>query len=186
MKKAWFLDGLVVLFLAGCGSAVPTPADPGGATPTRVSITTAETVLKRAAESICPPPKDPAERDPYPREYESSRTKFTFFCSPAAGHGTSAILLRFESTAGAQAGFEAKRKQTEVEDFHGSPLAVMEEDYPGFPGDRKEYRIWLWQAGQWVTEVRAFDDTPYLSAPAPAKVSEEIYKAGMEMGLFPS
>jgi hypothetical protein len=184
MKNTAPLFVFAGLFLAACVLTTPSKNSTSESTPTAVPIHTAETVLKRVAETVCPPPKDPADRDPYQRQYESFQTKFTFFCSPAAGHGTNASLRWFASTDEAHTEFEIRRKQATVEDFHGYPLAVMEEDYSGFTNDRKEYRICLWQAGQWPVEVRAFDDTPNLIAPAPEEVSEEIYRVGKEMGLF--
>jgi hypothetical protein len=83
---------MTVLVLGGCGLAVPAITGGKGLTPTGVTIGTAETALKRAAEAVCPPPADPGLTDPYQRGYESSETEFSFFCAPAAGHSVDATL----------------------------------------------------------------------------------------------
>ncbi|MCX7854972.1 MAG: hypothetical protein N2556_03175 [Anaerolineae bacterium] len=105
-------------------------------------------------------------------------------CSPAAGHSTAAILQWFSSESDAQGAFEARRAGRPLEEFHEFPLAIWDEDHPSFPGGQKEYRIWLWQAQHWLIEVRAFDDTHFIIAPDPGRVSEAIYQAGVEYGLF--
>jgi hypothetical protein len=183
MRKSIFSVGVLCLLLAGCG-----PADAGkgaGATPSAaVPADTAETVLKLAAEKICPPPKNPSDPDPYQREFNSLPTQFSFFCSPAAGHSTTAVLRWFGTGEEARAAFDVRRKRNAAGDFHGYPFAAWEEDSSDLPGDRLEYRIRIWQAGAWLVDVSAFDDTASLSAPDPDEVSEEIYRVGTEMGLF--
>jgi hypothetical protein len=139
-----------------------------------------EIVLQEVSHLACPDYPYPDNPDFY-RHFSATDTVYIFRCSPAVGHGTSARLQWFSNEDDARAAFEDQRGST-VGKFHGFPLSVWEEDY--FPGGRKEYRILLWQAHQWLIEVRAFDDTHYLIAPAPEGVSEAIYQVGLEHGLF--
>jgi hypothetical protein len=179
MRKTIPILPIIFFLLTGCTAAAGAVV-----TPTAVPIAAARDVLKRASLAVCPPPEDPSDPDVYQRRYYSSDADFSFVCNPAAGHGTGASMRWFASADAARGGFDARRMHTPAEDFHGYPLAVMDADDPSFPGGRKEHRIRLWQAGQWLIEANAFDDTPYLIAPAPEAVSEEIYTAGVEYGLF--
>jgi hypothetical protein len=179
MRKTIPILSILFLLLTGC-----TAAGPGGTPPTAVPVAAARDVLKQASLAVCPPPEDPSDPDVYQRRYYSSDTDFSFACDPAAGHSTGASMRWYASADDARGEFDARRKQSPVEDFHGYPVALMDADDPSFPGGRKEHRIRLWQAGEWLIEVKAFDDTPYLIAPAPEAVSEEIYKVGVECGLW--
>jgi hypothetical protein len=178
MKKSVLILPAFLFLLAGCSPAGGTKQ------PATVTIHAAETVLKEAAETVCPLPKDSSQPDPFERSYHSTETDSSFTCVPAAGHGVDSTLRLFANAEAAHAAFDAGRKQNAVEDFHGYPLAEFAEDSSDFPGGRPEYRIRLWQAGVWLAEVRAFDDTDYLIAPDPGAVSEAIYQAGVKAGLF--
>lgn len=129
-------------------------------------------MLKETAERVCP------------STLRFSETGYSFNCEAAAGHSAWVKMEPFASEAEARAAVEERCRGDSVEDFHGFLLCKWGEDYPSFPGGREEYEIWLWQGGQWVVEVRAFDDTRFLIAPRPETVSEELYEVGTEHGLF--
>jgi hypothetical protein len=183
IPKAAIVSAAACLLLAGCG-----PADAGTsgtATPSATVLAeTAESVLKRTAEKVCPPPKKPGDPDPYQRNFNSWPTQFSFACLAGAGHSTTAVLRWFGTEKEARSAFDVRRKQNAADDFHGYPSAAWEEDSSDLPGGRLEYRIRIWQAGAWLVDVSAFDDTSSLSAPDPREVSEEIYTIGLQMGLF--
>jgi hypothetical protein len=175
MKRLISLLTLMSWVLVAC-DAVVTPATP---TPREV----VEIVLREAASLACPDYGDEDNTDFY-RRFSMTDTVLMFECTPATGHYTSARLWWFSDPSEARAAFETRNEGDTVQEFHEFPLAVWEEDYPSFPGGRKEYRIWLWQVQGWLIEVRAFDDTHYITAPDPETVSETIYQVGVEHGLF--
>jgi hypothetical protein len=178
IKNAVIFFVAIGLWIAGCSSRAATKQT------ANASIPAAEAVLKQVSESVCPLPKDPGQADPFMRSYHSAAAEASFSCAPAAGHSVDATLRLFASADGARGEFEAERKEHGAVDFHGYPMVDYEEDSSDLPGGRNEYRIRFWQAGVWLIEVRAFDDTAYLMAPDPADVSEAIYQAGVKAGMF--
>ena len=176
MKQIALLLILMNSLLAACSggilTATPSPRDD------------AEAVLRAVAERACPYPDDPDEIDLYIRHFTETDSAYMFACSPAMGHDTVAKLSWFGNQDEAYSAFEDRREADADELFHNLPLAVREKDHPSFPGGRKEYQTWLWQAQEWLIEVRAFDDTHFLIAPDPETFSEFIYQVGVERGLF--
>jgi hypothetical protein len=166
---------LMSCLLVACdGAVIPT---------TPVPREVAETVLQKVAVLVCPDYPDPDNPDFY-RDFSATDTTYSFQCRPATGHSTTATLRWFSNQSEALAAFEARREGNTVAEFYGLPLSAWDEDYPSFPGGRKEYRVWLWQTQQWLIEVRAFDDTHYIIAPDPETVSEAIYQVGLDHRLF--
>jgi hypothetical protein len=159
------------VWISACGSAEATP------------IETAATMLQEIAEPVCPIPVGLDDKSLY-HQFSSSDGASQFECLAAAGHTTVTTLSWFDTPDEADAAFAARREGHMVTEFHGFPLLMWEEDDPSFPGERKEHRIWLWQANQWLIEIRAFDDTHFIIAPDPGTVAEAIYQAGIERGLF--
>ncbi|HOT92609.1 MAG TPA: hypothetical protein PLJ78_11500 [Anaerolineae bacterium] len=160
---------LVVYLLVAC-SGPATPATP-------IPSDVAKSVLEKVAEEIC-------YGHPQTSSFFYDETTYGLLCSPAGGHHTLITLEWFSNESDAQAAFDVQKKGRIVMEFHGASLLVWGEDHPSFPGGREEYRIWLWQMRQWLIGVRAFDDTHFISAPDPGKVSEAIYQVGLEYGLF--
>jgi hypothetical protein len=93
-------------------------------------------------------------------------------------------MERLAGPVEARAALDTARGDNPLQEFHGFAASVWQEQHPSFPDERNEYRVWAWQAGRWLIEVRAFDDTPYLIAPDPETVSEAIYQVATERGLF--
>lgn len=174
MKRMLFLTLISCLLLACTGTAIAPRKTP---TPTPTPGEIAEKVLQKVADSICP-------GIPQCCQFFAEETVYGLQCSPAAGHYTVATLHWFSNKSDAQAAFEARREGRTVTEFHSFPLLIWDEDHPSFPGGQKEYRIWFWQAQQWLIHVQAFDDTHFIIAPDPGRVSESIYQAGTEYGLF--
>jgi hypothetical protein len=169
MKRILSLTLMICLLIAcgGTGTVIPDTPTPGEV---------AEAVLEKVADIVCPD-------IPNVRVFATD-TGYGFWCAPAAGHSTTATLQWFSNPGDAQAAFETRREGRPVGEFHEFPLLAWDEDHPSFPGGRKEYRVWLWQAQNWLIEVRAFDDTHYTIAPDPGRVSEAIYQVGAEYDLF--
>jgi hypothetical protein len=171
MRRFVSLLTLMSCLLIACNGATipdtPTPRD------------AAEILLQEVANLVCQSPD-------FSRRFSTTDTAHRFECSPAEGHSTTATLWWYGNQNEAQAVFEARHEESPVEEFHEFPLSVWDEDFPSFPGGRKEYRVWLWQAHHWLIEVRAFDDTHFLIAPDPETVSEAIYQVGRDQGLFPA
>jgi hypothetical protein len=151
-------------------------------TTTPISRDVAEIVLQQSAQFVCPL-SGPGE--PHVPEVYVHGAVCGFVCIPATGHDTSVRIEQFAGQIEAQAAFNSTRGDNPIQDFHGFPLCVWQEQHPSFPDGRKEYRIWVWQADRWLIHVRAFDDTHFLIAPDPQKVSEAIYQAAIEHALFP-
>ncbi len=189
MKRLILFLALMSCLLVACNGAVvpatqtpiPTLNSTSTPTPSTSLLEVPKIVLREVSYLVCPDyPGDPDNPDFY-RHFSATDTVYSFRCSPAQGHSTDAILQWFNNKDEARAAFVDQRGEPDQE-FHGFPLSVWEKDY--FPGGRKEYRIWLWQAQQWLIEVSAFDETFYPIAPAPEEFSEAIYQVGLEHELF--
>ncbi len=162
----------------GCSrGTLPSPTP--GPTATLPPGEAAAAALRQAAQRTCP-----ASAASAGLQFSLAGPVYSFYCAPAAGHGTGALLRRFANPAAAQAAFDAARAGRAVQGFHGHPLCAWAEDDPSLPGGREEHQVWLWQAEAWLVEVRAFDDTPYPIAPDPRTVSEALYAAAVAQGLF--
>ncbi|MCA9946867.1 MAG: hypothetical protein KC449_25475 [Anaerolineales bacterium] len=173
-KLPWFVGGVLVCFwLSACAPAEET--DP-------IGLGTA--VLQEAAPRICPIPDMYADSPELYHEFQNGEDAIRFRCLAAAGHMTDTSLTWFESQTEADIAFENQRGETLVTEFHGLPLLMWELDDTSFPGGNKEHQIWLWQAGQWIIRVHAFDDTHFAIAPSPESVSDVLYEVGQEQGLF--
>ncbi|MBC7228205.1 MAG: hypothetical protein H5T61_13410 [Thermoflexales bacterium] len=168
MKRV-FLLALISWLLLACMAIAPRR------TPTPEEA--AKTVLEKVADTVCP-------GAPQCCRFSAEETVYELWCTPAAGHFTVATLQWFSSESDAHAAFENRREGRTAVEFHGFPLVVWAEDHPSFLGGQPEYRTWLWQAQQWLVQVGAFDDTHFTIAPDPGSVSEAIYQAGREYGLF--
>lgn len=138
-------------------------------------------MLHQSAQLVCPL-SGPGE--PHVPEIYVHGAVYGFVCIPAAGHDTSVRIEQFADQIEAQAAFNSTREDNPIQDSHGFPLCVWQEQHPSFPDGRKEYRIWVWQADRWLIHVRAFDDTHFLIAPDPQKVSEAIYQVAIDLAFF--
>jgi len=171
----WFFGCVLVCFwLSGCDPAVE-----------RDPMVVGTAVLQEIAPRVCPLPDTQTDPDLY-HQFETWENTTRFVCQAAAGHATVTWLTWLGSTTTADAAFEARRAEQSVlvTEYNSYPLLMWTEDHPSFPGDREEYQVWLWQAGQWLIEIRAFDDTHYAIAPHPETVADAIYQTGQKQGLF--
>ncbi len=169
---------LIVLALTSCGAASTAVVPPGAPTPSAVE----ERLLSQIAEEICPYPDDPGRIDPFERYFTSNDPFYSLVCYPATGHSLTVTIRRFAGPAHAMAEFESGGTRGLRQEVQGFPASDWEEDYPSFPGGRKEVRVRLMQAGSWLIRIEAFDDTRFQIAPDPRDVSQAVVRAVKEQG----
>ncbi|MBN1440640.1 MAG: hypothetical protein JW929_14625 [Anaerolineales bacterium] len=208
MKPTAFPALLAVFFLAGCQAAGENAAATAESTLAAMPVKNAETVLRQAMEAVCPPwqgptptkiptptinpaktaspqpTASPEQSDERNWSVQSTLTESSADCQAAAGHSLEIKLRWFEKEEEAVDSFDVRRGQNQTSDFHGFLLVILEEDDYSFPGGRKEHRVWAWQAGRWLVEVNAFDETTTRIAPDPGEASEEVYTAGLRYALW--
>ena len=170
----WLVGSVLVCFwVSSCGPAVK---------PEPMAVGTA--VLQEIAPRVCPVPEMYADKTDLYHKFHSEEDITRFECITATGHMTNTTLIWYDSQTEAEVAFEAQHGENPVTAFHGFPLAMWEADDTSFPGGFKEHQVWLWQAGQWLIRVHAFDDTNLISAPSPERISDVLYEVGQTHRLF--
>ena len=107
-------------------------------------------------------------------------------CTVFPGHQNYARIERYPSEAEAYAAFVQASSSGTVAIFHGHVAYTRQyAEHPG-TGLPMNHRYHGWQAGRWLIVSHAFDDTHFLYAYRPETVSEAIYQAAVEHGLFSS
>ena len=173
-NRHWLIGCLVVCcWLGGCGPAKePSPLEIGTA------------VLQQIAPRACPVPDLYADQAQFYHKFRSEENYTLFECTTATGHMTYTTLIWYNSHAEAEAAFESRRGETEAAEFHEFPLIIWSADDPSFPGGPEENQGWVWQAGQWIINIRSFNDTNLITSPHPEIVSNVLYEVGQHRGLF--
>jgi hypothetical protein len=112
-------------------------------------------------------------------------TRYQVTCVVFPGHINDARIERYADAAAAFAAFQQASSSGTLTQFHG--FAAYARKYvqnPG-PGLPMNHRYHGWQVERWLILSHAFDDTHFLFAYRPETVSEAIYQAAVEHGLFP-
>ena len=122
----------------------------------------------------------------YPRlELVAEGNTYRLACVVAAGHSVDIRIQRFQSRDEAQDAFEAAREGHPIQGFYEVQATAWHRDErPDNPAMPMRHRYHLWQAERWLVTVHSFDDTHFAIAPAPRDVSEVVYQAALEKGLF--
>ena len=114
-----------------------------------------------------------------------SGNRYQVTCVVSPGHSSDALIERHADEVAAHAAFLQASSGGTLTQFHG--YAAYTYQYAQNPGSwlPMTHRYHGWQAGQWLMVSHAFDDTHFLLAYRPETVSEAIYQAAVEHGLFP-
>lgn len=131
-----------------------------------------ETTLYRFAEQlsteICPPSVAIE-----PRQTVENNT-VSVSCGVSMGHSLSVNLTHFSNLSDLEQAFQSQAETGQIEHFHDYPLVTRHQPDPAYP-DQDGRRTWVWQAGCWLIDVSAFNDTAHVSA-APKSASETVYQ----------
>ncbi len=136
-------------------------------------------VLQQSAQLLCPSPQPNPFSSP---QLVADGNVYRLSCIFAAGHDTNVSIERFESQAETQTAFRAATLDHISQDYHGYPASAWDQPSSAAPNGKE--RIWIWQADQWLIQIKSFDDTAYLIALNPGEVAEVLRRIAAEQGLF--
>ena len=122
-----------------------------------------------------------------------SPVRFSLDCGRAWGHVSDVAIWRYDNSPAAQAAFADMRENLPVQDFHGYSAIewrCFARSYANCVPSTGVARGMLhrnhcWRVDRWLICAHAFDDTSIETAVDPLKISEAVYQASLDHGLFP-